>query len=315
MPQSLAFPMTAASHAAPLFGIAALFVGGAGLVFFSVRGRGQVIARRLDLVRGEAVADASLKPAGGLDEYRFTDQAQGLSIPEQRQIAKVFDGYGVAPDRAILLFTLLRLAGVLAAALIAFVAASRTAWPLPLLAATAAAITAWFLPIVPVKIAVKKHRTAVAAGLPDAIELMAICADAGVSLESGLQRVAQELRNSQPALASELALTWAQIALFPNRDQALLNLADRINLPSLRWVVTTLSQSMRFGTPLAQSLRVAAAEMRNDRLVQLEERANRLPTLLTLPVMLLIMPTIFLIVGGPAALRIIDTFTRTSVAH
>ena len=159
-----------------------------------------------------------------------------------------------------------------------------------------------------VRIALGRYRKAVALGLPDAIELLAICADAGISLESGLQRVSRELRLTQPALAGELALTWAQISIFPNRDQALFNLAERVNLPSLRSIVGTLSQSMRFGTPLAQSLRTAAIEMRNDRLLRLEERANRLPGLMTFPVMLLIMPTIFLIVGGPAVIKILDTF-------
>ena len=101
--------------------------------------------------------------------------------------------------------------------------------------------------------------------------------------------------------------SWAQISIFPNRDQALFNLADRMDLPSLRSVVGTLSQSMRFGTPLAQSLRMAAAEMRTDRLMRVEERANRLPGMLTFPVMLLIMPTIFLIVGGPAVIKVMDT--------
>ena len=160
----------------------------------------------------------------------------------------------------------------------------------------------------------ERDRTAVAQGLPDAIELLAICADAGVSLESGLQRVSRELRETQPALASELALTWAEISIFPNRDQALLNLAERMELQSLRSVVGTLSQSMRFGTPLAQSLRGAAAEMRNDGLLRLEERANRLPVMLTFPVMLLIMPTIFLIVGGPAVIKILDTF-KSGLPH
>ena len=315
MPQSLVSSVAAFRHAAPLLGIAALFMGGAGLVFLGVRGRGQAIARRVGMVQGPAAAVSSPQASLGPDEYRFQDQTQGLSISEQRQIARFFDKYGVAPDRAISYFMLLRLGSISAAVLLAYLAASRTAWPLPLLAATAAALIGWFAPIVPVRHAAKKYRNAVAAGLPDAIELMAICADAGVSLESGMQRVARELRSSQPALAAELALTWAQIAIFPNRDQALLNLADRVNLPNLRWVASTLSQSMRFGTPLAQSLRVAAADMRNDRLLQLEERANRLPTLMTLPVMLLIMPTIFLIIGGPAALRIIDAFTRSSIGH
>jgi tight adherence protein C len=85
-------------------------------------------------------------------------------------------------------------------------------------------------------------------------------------------------------------------------------LADRIDNPSLRTVVGIMSQSLRFGTPLGQSLRAGASEMRNDQMTKLEERASRLPALMTIPVMLFIMPTIFLIVGGPAALRLMDQF-------
>jgi len=93
-------------------------------------------------------------------------------------------------------------------------------------------------------------------------------------------------------------------------DQAFANLAERIDAPSIRSVVTTLSQTMRYGTPLAHAFRVVASEMRSDSLIAMEDRANRLPALLTIPMMLFIMPTIFLIVGGPAALRVIDTLLK-----
>ncbi len=118
------------------------------------------------------------------------------------------------------------------------------------------------------------------------------------------------MRHSHPSLAEELALTAADLKILPSRDQALSNLADRVDVPSVRSVATTLSQTMRYGTPLAQALRTVASELRNDSLLALEERANRLPTLMTLPMMLFIMPTIFLIVGGPAALRLMDTFLK-----
>ena len=171
-----------------------------------------------------------------------------------------------------------------------------------------AAIAGWLFPILFIAHVVKQRTKAVGLGLPDALELLVVCVEAGLSLEDGLQRVARELKESQPALADELTLTWAEINILPSRAQALANLADRVGIPSVRSVVTMLSQSMRFGTPLAQSLRVGAVEMRNDQMMLLEERASRLPALMTIPVMLFIMPTIFLIVGGPAALRLIDTF-------
>ncbi len=315
MHQQLVSHVSGFGRIAPILGVAAILVGGAVLILSSTGLRAQRIARRVDMVRARAAdAEENPEPAPERAEHQFKDGAQSLSAPEQRQIARFFAAYNVAPDPAILYFTLFRLSAVIVFAGIGYFAAFRTTWPLPLLIATCAAAVGWFLPIIVVRIAVERHRKAVALGLADAIELLAICADAGVSLESGLQRVSRELRDTQPALATELALTWAEISIFPNRDQALINLAERVNLPSLRSVVGTLSQSMRFGTPLAQSLRVAAVEMRNDRLLRLEERANRLPVMLTFPVMLLIMPTIFLIVGGPAVLKIMDTF-KSGMPH
>ena len=147
-----------------------------------------------------------------------------------------------------------------------------------------------------------------AEGLPDAIELLVVCVEAGLALEDGIDRIVIELKHSQPKLAEELALTSADLKILSSRDQALANLAERIDTPSVRSVVTTLSQTLRYGTPLAQAMRVVAADMRNDSLFQLEERANRLPVMMTIPMMLFIMPTIFLIVGGPAALKLMDHF-------
>jgi tight adherence protein C len=156
------------------------------------------------------------------------------------------------------------------------------------------------------------HRGADAAveGLPNALELLVICIEAGLSLEDALDRVVIELRGSHPVLAEQLAITSADLKILPSRDQALANLAERVDRPEIRSVVTTLAQTMRYGTPLAQAMRVVASEMRNEALVALEEKANRLPVLMTVPMMLFIMPTIFLIIGGPAVLHLIDTFLR-----
>jgi tight adherence protein C len=135
---------------------------------------------------------------------------------------------------------------------------------------------------------------------------LVICVEAGLSFEDGIDRVAGVLNKSQPALAEELAMTAADLKILPSRDEALAGLAERIDTPSVRSVVTTLSQTLRYGTPLAQGLRVVAGELRNDTLMRLEERANQLPSLMTIPMMLFIMPTIFMIVAGPAVLRVID---------
>ena len=148
------------------------------------------------------------------------------------------------------------------------------------------------------------------AGLPDAFELLVICVEAGLSLEAALSRTARELHQARPWLARQLDMTSADLRISSNRDDALANLAARVGTPAMRSLATALSQTLRYGTPLAQALRSMATEMRGEAMIALEERTNRLPALMTVPMMVFIMPTIFLIVGGPAALHLIDTFVR-----
>jgi tight adherence protein C len=170
------------------------------------------------------------------------------------------------------------------------------------------AAAGWFLPMLLAHGAADRRAASIARGLPEALELLVVCVDAGLGLENALLRVAEALKASEPLLADELAQTAADMRVLANFDEGLAKLAERVNLPSIHAVATILSQSLRYGTPLAEALRAAAAEMRSEALIKMEERGNRLPTLLTLPMMLLIFPTIFLIVVGPAALNAIDAF-------
>lgn len=293
----------------PLFGVIAFIAGGLIMITSaSTRIRAEQLSRRVASVqpRGGAVARGT-----GLDEPQDGQRsaaAYGLSETQHRQIVRSLASFGASADSALLYFTAMRLSLALVLGAIIFLAAPLSSLLLSILASLAGAAFGWFLPLMIVNRKLKRHAKAVGSGLPGGLELLAICVEAGLSLETGLQRVARELKGAQPALADELALTWAEISILPSRDQALANLAERVNLPSVRSVVGTLAQSMRYGSPLAQSLRNAAEEMRGEQLLQLEERANRLPALMTVPVMLFIMPTIFLIVGGPAVLRLMDIF-------
>jgi len=297
-----------------LFGIFALVVGGASLVVSSIPMRSELLARRVNAIlprsaqvsRRREVRRASIV-------QKLPSLRAGLSEAEQREVIRLFSKIRVPADQAIPYFLASRLVlagslGILMPVLARYLGNASPSLPVLLLTLTVGAIAGWLLPILFIDYNIKQRTKAVAMGLPDALELLVVCVEAGLSLEDGLQRVARELEDSQPALADELTLTWAEINILPNRAQALANLAARTDVPSVRSVVSTLSQSMKFGTPLAQSLRVGATEMRNDQMMQLEERASRLPALMTIPVMLFIMPTLFLIIGGPAALRLIDTF-------
>jgi len=146
-------------------------------------------------------------------------------------------------------------------------------------------------------------------GLPDALDLMVICAEAGLSLDATLNRISHELEASWPELAEEFGITAAELTFLPDRRQAFDNLNARTNMASIRGVVNTLLQTAKFGTPLAHSLRVLAAEFRDARMIRAEEKAARLPALLTVPLILFILPTLFIVLLGPAALGIIDTFS------
>jgi len=176
-------------------------------------------------------------------------------------------------------------------------------------AALGAAMFGFFAPGVYIKNLVTKRGKLLTLGLPDALDLMVICAEAGLSLDASLNRVSRELEPTWPEISEELGITAAELTFLPERRQAFENLNGRTNLAAVRGVVNTLLQTAKFGTPLAQSLRVLAAEYREARIVRAEEKAARLPAMLTVPMILFILPTLFIVLLGPAALNIIDTFS------
>jgi tight adherence protein C len=298
-----------------LVGAMMLMAGGLALIASSNRTRKELLARRVELVQpGVALAMASGEAPPSHDDP-FRPPVRGMPVARQREIIRHFSKLGVSAKRALTYFALTRFMAAATLGALAWlwarnIAAFGASAVMPIVIMAMAAIISWFLPMFLIAYGVKQRTKAVRSGLPDALELLVVCVEAGLSLEDGLGRVVNELQRSQPALADELGLTLADLRILPSRDQALTNLADRVDVPSVRSVVTTLTQTLRYGTPLAQSLRVVASEMRNDFLIEMEERANRLPAYLTLPVMLFLMPTIFLIVGGPAALRMLEAFHR-----
>jgi len=298
-----------------LFGAILLSVGGIALIEYSRRARREEVSRRVDLIVPRLAASGLLNEGPALNRIQFRETPGGLPVRTRREIARRLAVLRVPAVRAMFVFSLLRAFAVALIAVLGFVLASGIpalgGQPVVvLLLAAGFGISGWFIPVMIANHLVKSRIRTVARGLPDALELLVVCVEAGLALEDGLERIVVEMRHSHPPLAEELAQTAADLKILPSRDQALVNLADRVDVASVRSVVSTLSQTMRYGTPLAQAMRTVAAEMRNDSLLALEERANKLPTLLTLPMMLFIMPTIFLIVGGPAALRLLDTFFR-----
>ena len=145
-------------------------------------------------------------------------------------------------------------------------------------------------------------------GLPDALDLLVICAEAGLTVDAAFARVARELGRAYPELGDEFALTAIELSFLTERRMAFENLAYRVNLESVKGVVTTMIQTERYGTPLASALRVLSAEFRNERMMRAEEKAARLPAIMTIPLILFILPTLFIVILGPAACSISDAF-------
>ncbi len=153
-----------------------------------------------------------------------------------------------------------------------------------------------------------KRTDAIRKGLPDAIDLLVICAEAGLTVDAAFNRVAKELGRAYPELGEEFTLTAIELSFLNERKKAFDNLAFRVNLEAVKGVVTTMVQTERYGTPLASALRVLSAEFRNERMMRAEEKAARLPAIMTVPLILFILPVLFIVILGPAACDISDSF-------
>ncbi len=162
---------------------------------------------------------------------------------------------------------------------------------------------------------ISKRTDALRKGLPDALDLLVICAEAGLTVDASFNRVAKELGRAYPELGDEFALTAIELSFLSERRQAFENLAWRVDLEAVKGVTTTMVQTERYGTPLASALRVLSAEFRNERMMRAEEKAARLPAIMTVPLILFILPVLFIVILGPAACSIADAFSAKPGQH
>jgi tight adherence protein C len=158
---------------------------------------------------------------------------------------------------------------------------------------------------------VQRRQRALRNAFPDALDLLIVCVESGLGLVAALQRVAGELQVSHPELAGELTRINAEIQAGMERDQALRNLADRTGLDDIRGLVGLLIQSMRFGTSIADALRVYSEEFRDKRMQRAEEIAATLGTKMIFPLIFCFFPSFFLVAVGPAVIRVIKAFAAT----
>ncbi|MEH2568921.1 type II secretion system F family protein [Bradyrhizobium sp. AZCC 2289] len=153
----------------------------------------------------------------------------------------------------------------------------------------------------------RRFDAAIRLGTPDAIDLLVVCTEAGMGLESGVQRVAEEMNETSPATARVLYDLLDNLRILPNRSDAFEKFGSTSE--GLRRVGTIVSQSLTYGTPLSQALRSVAVDLRRERITRLEERAHKLGAKLTIPMVLFMLPAMFVILGGSPYLRLIATFS------
>ena len=149
-----------------------------------------------------------------------------------------------------------------------------------------------------------QHTTQLKKGLPDALDLLVVTAEAGLGIETALDRVAREMENTNRPIALAFLVLVQELLMLPDRRQALERFAERTDFVGFRRLAGTISQTLKYGTPLAQALRVLAAEMRTDRMLKIEEKAIRLPALLVIPLIMFIMPAVFIALVGPSVIEL-----------
>src|SRR5580704_5240420 len=181
-------------------------------------------------------------------------------------------------------------------------------WTIKLGICLAATYVGIYLPNLFVKNRITRRQTAINRAFPDALDLMLICVESGMAIEGSFKRVSEEIGEQSIELAEELMLATAELSYLPDRRQAFENLAKRVPLDGVKSLCMALQQSERFGTPMATTLRVIAQENRDMRMTAAEKKAAALPPQLTVPMILFFLPVLFVVILGPAVIRIMATF-------
>jgi tight adherence protein C len=283
-----------------------------GLTRWRIADRDRVQRLRLDGFRGAIPTQAA-----GMPWYRRLGSSIAASpiigTVEQQRLLKLLAAAGIKGRGNLANFIALKVCGALVLAGLAWMGLELGQLFANVMLIRVALLgvgfmLGWRLPDFVLNHMVKRRRLRLEAGMPDALDLLVICAESGLSLNQSIEEISKQLRASHKDVADEFAITSAEMQVVADFGQALDSMVERIGLADLRSLVATLKQSIKFGTPLAESLRTIAAEMRATRQARYEQRAARLPVLLAIPMSMFILPCLLMIVGTPVVLRIMDVF-------
>jgi tight adherence protein C len=238
-----------------------------------------------------------------LDRFKLTNLLESEDSRDKLAMA----GYrGQAPLIAFMFFRFVMPAIVFAVALIYLFAITHFHWSLmmKLCAAFAGALLGYYLPDIFVSNITTRRQQSIMRAFPDALDLMLICVESGMSIEASFGKVAGEIGTQSVELAEELGLTTAELSYLPDRSQAFDNLARRCGHSGVKAVAIALNQAEKYGTPMGQALRVTAQENREMRMQEAERKAASLPAKLTVPMIIFFLPCLFVVILGPAIMKI-----------
>ncbi len=229
-----------------------------------------------------------------------------LETPGIREKLNAAGFRGQGPVYGFLFFRFAMPLVLLAMAIVYFFVISKSEMPLlnKIVFSMGAAAVGFYVPDLYVKNVASKRQESIMRAFPDALDLLLICVESGMSIEAAFGRVAGEVGSQSVELAEELSLLTAELSYLPDRRQAYDNLAKRCGHPGVKAVSMSLNQAEKYGTPLASALRVMALENRELRMQAAEQKAASLPAKLTVPMILFFLPPLFVIILGPAAMKI-----------
>jgi tight adherence protein C len=278
--------------------------------------RMKAVAERRDDLKRRSRANM----AGGQGALRHTDDGFKKRIVDRLNLSKLLEDPKVAGQmvqagyrgpRPLTTFYFFRFTSpfifMIVAAFYLFVI-KVVDWPTmnKVTATMAAAVAGFYAPNIYLKNRIDKRRASIMQAFPDALDLLLICVEAGMSIEAAIAKVSQEMGPSSIDLAEELSLLSAELSYLPDRRMAYENLGKRTKHPGVKSVATAMTQAETYGTPLATALRVMAKENRDLRMSAAEKKASALPAKLTVPMILFFLPVLFIVILGPAILNVID---------
>ncbi|MBS4082797.1 MAG: type II secretion system F family protein [Rhizobiales bacterium] len=271
--------------------------------------RGQIRAReREKLARGEKVNLRPTPKAFMQNVVESLDLKKWLGEDEAKAMLVQAGFRGQGPQVSFLFFRMVAPIGMLIfAALYLFVLVPINQSPMVKIGmCIAAAYLGIKLPQLFLRNVITRRQQSVRRAFPDALDLLLICVESGMSIDAAFKRVSQEVGSQSVPLAEELTLTTAELSYLQDRRMAFENLAARTGIDGVKAVCTALIQAERYGTPLAQALRVLAQEIRDQRMSEAEKKAAALPPKLTVPMILFFLPVLFIVIMGPAAIRVME---------